>query len=109
MSVSVCVCSGQRALGSVCLSAPRPLSVLRASLQAVAEGAYAQVVVAMADGRRRSPTSSDVAKGLFDAEKLRRSFVSLTSRCDKEGTFLVGDQCNACPSGGSCPGARPRP
>ncbi len=78
-------------------------------VQAVAEGVYTQVVVAMADARRRSPTSSEVAKGLFDAEKLGRSFVSLTRLCDEVGTVLIGDQCSPCPSGASCPGAGPRP
>jgi hypothetical protein len=67
------------------------------------------VVVAMADARRRSPTPSDVAKGLFDAKKLGRSFVSLTRLCDAEGTVLIGGQCNACPSGATCPGAQPQP
>ncbi len=79
------------------------------AVQAVAEGAYTQVVVAMADARRRSPMSSDVAKGLFDAEKLGRSFVSLTTLCDAVGAFRIGDECSPCPPGATCPGAQPRP
>ena len=86
-----------------------PLLFCLLAVQAVAEGAYTQVVVAMADARRRSPTSSDVAKGLFDAEKLGRSFVSLTSLCDAVGAFLNGDECSPCPSGATCPGAQLRP
>ena len=82
-----------------------PVIALQIAVQTVTEGAYAQVVVAMVDERRRSPTSSDVAKGLFEAEKLGHSFVSLTSLCDAVGAFLIGDECNPCPSGATCPGA----
>ena len=75
-------------------------------LQTTAEGGYAQVIMAT-DERRQSPTLSDVQMGLIAVERLGHSFVSLTSRCDAVGFFLIGDDCQPCPtSGAACPGAR---
>ncbi len=82
-----------------------PVSDVCAVLQPI-EGGFAQVVMAMPDRRRRSPITIDAERGLIPLELMRGSIVSLISRCDKEGFALIGDKCQPCPSGGSCPGTR---